>query len=44
MSESHIFHILFTGLWLLAPGSWLLTPDTMFPYGGQPLLKNAGSS
>ena len=33
------------GSWLLAPGSWLpITPDTMFPYGGQPLLKNAGSS
>ena len=28
MSESHIFDcILFTGLSLLDPGSWLLTPD-----------------
>ena len=24
--------------------SWLLAPDTMFPYSGQPLLKNAGST
>ena len=30
--------------WTLAPGSWLLAPDTMFPYSGQPLLKNAGST
>ena len=31
--------------WTLAPGSWLpIAPDTMFPYGGQPLLKNAGST
>ena len=25
--------------WTLAPGSWLLTPDTMFPYGGNRCLK-----
>ena len=30
--------------WTLAPGSWLLAPDTMFTYSGQPLLKNAGST
>ena len=42
---SHFVHWnLAPGSWLLAPGSWLLTPDRMFPYGGQPLLKNAGSS
>ena len=30
--------------WTLAPSSWLLAPDTVFPYSGQPLLKNAGST
>ena len=30
--------------WILFTGLWFLAPDTMFPYGGQPLLKNAGSS
>ena len=33
MSESHFVH------WTLAPGSWFLTPDTMFPFGGNRCLK-----
>ena len=30
MSESDIFHILCTGLWLLAPRSWLRLPIQCF--------------